>query len=298
MLNGYLLEQLIAVYECGTLSAAAEKLHLTQSTLSRSMQKLESLFQATLFDRQKNRITLNAAGRLAAESAKHIQAAEAEMIESVRALERQRPVIRLGCMSFGLMQVLSPQLQALYPGATVQAETHDEQALLDGFSGGAYQLIVLNHPLEPPGIICRPCGHEELYFAVVKGHRIARRKQCTFQEMDGENFLMAVQAGFWGDIVRRKMPASHFFVQNDVEGLHAVAQTSTMSRFATNCTQHTYQKEDWEVYIPIADAEAKQPFFCCCYEEAADAFAAWLQFLAQRYGRPCDREMKKAASHE
>ena len=41
MIDTYLLEQLTAVYECGTLSAASEKLHLTQPTLTRSMQKLE-----------------------------------------------------------------------------------------------------------------------------------------------------------------------------------------------------------------------------------------------------------------
>lgn len=280
MLNGYLLEQLIAVYECGTLSAAAEKLHLTQSTLSRSMQKLESIFQATLFDRQKNRISLNAAGRLAAECAKHIQAAEDEMIDRVRAME-QRPVIRVGCMSFGVMQMLAPRLQAMYPAFAVRAEARDEQALLDGFSGGAYQLIILNRRLEAQGGVCRLCGQEELYFAVTKGHRIARRKQCTFQEMDGESFLIAAEAGFWGDIVRRRMPASHFFVQNGVDSLHAVAQTSTMSHFATNYTKQTYRKDIREVYIPIADEEAVQQFFCYCHAEDETAFAAWLQSLEE-----------------
>ena len=48
------LEQLITVAECGTLSAAAEELHLSQPALSRSMQKLEAELQVPLFTRHKN----------------------------------------------------------------------------------------------------------------------------------------------------------------------------------------------------------------------------------------------------
>ena len=56
------LQQLIAVAEEGTLSAAAEKLHISQPALSRSMQKLEEHFDAPLFSRTKNRMTLNDTG--------------------------------------------------------------------------------------------------------------------------------------------------------------------------------------------------------------------------------------------
>lgn len=53
------LEQLLAIAEHGTLTGAAGALHLSQPALSRSMQRLEDELRVTLFDRQKNRITLN-----------------------------------------------------------------------------------------------------------------------------------------------------------------------------------------------------------------------------------------------
>ena len=64
MIELYLLENLYAVYEHKTLTLAAEKLHLTQPSLSRSMQKLEGILGVSLFDRQKNRIILNENGVL------------------------------------------------------------------------------------------------------------------------------------------------------------------------------------------------------------------------------------------
>ena len=70
MFELYQLIQLIAIAECGTISRAAEQLHLSQPALSRSMQKLEDILQVTLFDRQKNKITLNKNGKLAVEQAR------------------------------------------------------------------------------------------------------------------------------------------------------------------------------------------------------------------------------------
>ena len=71
MFELYQLEQLLAVSECGTLSQAAEQLHLSQSALSRSMQRLEAELQVPLFTRQKNRIELNECGRIAPQPDQH-----------------------------------------------------------------------------------------------------------------------------------------------------------------------------------------------------------------------------------
>ena len=66
MIEIYLLEQLEAFARCGTLSGAAEELHLSQPTLTRSMKKLEELIGVPLFERQKNKLVLNENGKLTA----------------------------------------------------------------------------------------------------------------------------------------------------------------------------------------------------------------------------------------
>ena len=61
------LEQFAAFAEAGTLSQAAEKLHISQPTITRTMQHLEECFKVPLFVRGKNRIYLNETGRFAVE---------------------------------------------------------------------------------------------------------------------------------------------------------------------------------------------------------------------------------------
>ena len=65
MIEIHLFEQLVAFASCGTLSAAAEQLHISQPALSRSMQRLEDELGVKLFDRQKSRLTLNENGAAA-----------------------------------------------------------------------------------------------------------------------------------------------------------------------------------------------------------------------------------------
>ena len=66
----YVLNELAAFPECGTLTAVAEKMNVSQPALSRSMKKLEEDLGVQLFERGKNRIVLNENGKIAAEYAK------------------------------------------------------------------------------------------------------------------------------------------------------------------------------------------------------------------------------------
>ena len=59
-----------AIAEEGTLFVAAEKLHVSRPALTRAVQRLEQDTGLTLFERAKNRATLNEAGVYAVECAK------------------------------------------------------------------------------------------------------------------------------------------------------------------------------------------------------------------------------------
>ena len=67
-----LLTYFLAVAKEGNVTKAAEALHITQPTLSRQMQDLETMMETSLFDRNKRKITLTEAGYLLKERAEEI----------------------------------------------------------------------------------------------------------------------------------------------------------------------------------------------------------------------------------
>lgn len=80
--------QLVAIADTGTLSKAAEIVHISQPALTRSIQKLEAEWNVTLFDRQKNKITLNQTGELAVQYARRVLDDVENMTKVIQAYER------------------------------------------------------------------------------------------------------------------------------------------------------------------------------------------------------------------
>lgn len=58
------LREYVTVADCGSLTAAARELHLTQSTLSKHIALLEREFGTDLFVRDRNGVSLTEAGRV------------------------------------------------------------------------------------------------------------------------------------------------------------------------------------------------------------------------------------------
>lgn len=282
MIDTYLLEQLTTVHECGTLSAAAEKLHLTQPSLTRSMQKLENLFGVKLFDRGKNRVTLNENGLLAAECAKHILDEEQEMLQRVRALDRSSKMITVGTISPGPMFELSPLLSSVYPAKTITTEIRTEDELIQGLTDGTYQMIILNKKFDSPAVKCVSCGTEHLYFSLPPEHRLSQRLECSFSDLNGESFLVAQNIGYWDRIIREHMPDSRFLFQNDIDALTEIVRSSTMPAFATDITRRVFARSSNRVYIPISDEAAIEHFFCICRADDAPKYERFYQTLERR----------------
>ena len=269
MIETYLLEQLAAVAEHGTISAASEALHVSQPSISRSMQKLEAILGVTLFDRTKNRVELNENGRLAAEQAAHILQELDAMVDRVQALDRSRNTITVGSSAPGPLMELVPMMTRVFSGTTISSELNTEEELLSGLSNGLYQFIVLDHPIENETgeLMCIPFGSEHLYASLPAGHPAAILKKTSFKEMDGSTFIMNANVGVWEEITVRGMPHAHLIRQSSMEDISELVQSSSLPSFVTDLTLRLYGPQENRVAVPFSDPEATVHYYAVFHQK-------------------------------
>ena len=255
------LEQLIAVAECKTLSAAAEKLHLSQPALSRSMQKLEAELQVPLFTRHKNKIELNENAKMAVDYARKILWQSRDMMEHLRAFDLSRRTIRVGsCAPMPMWDVL-PVLSSLYPAMTISSEIKEEEALLQGLLDGTYQFVFLPYEITENGIQCKKYMEEHLFFSLPPGHALSGRKVLHLRDLNGETMLLYSDIGFWKKALEKEMPETHFLVQTEFSTFHELVKASVLPSFITNLAIKKEEETSNRINIPIDDPEASATFY-------------------------------------
>ncbi|WP_066716280.1 LysR family transcriptional regulator [Clostridium sp. Marseille-P299] len=256
------LEQLITIAEAGTVSKAAELLHLSQPALSRSIQRLEEELQVSLFDRQKNKITLNANGELALEYARKILSEAASMSERLQTFERSQHTLSLGSCAPAPLWRLTPTLSRLYPDMTIQSEIKTFEQLTSGLLNGTYQIIITTKPSDHPDILSFQYLEEHLYVALPPAHPLAVYKNLSLRDLNGQSMLILSKIGFWYDICKAKMPDSLFLVQEDIQVLDELRRSSALPSFSTNLANLDTNKNGNRVLIPLTDSEVNVTFYC------------------------------------
>ncbi len=279
MIELYELRQFAAFADCGTLSEAAEILHLSQPALSRNMKKLEEELGIPLFSRRKNRLELNENGKYVYELTKELLAAADSLADKAQAFDRRHRTISLGLCSPAPAWLLTPLLNSLYPGKTIQTETAQEEALLSGLKGGSYQLIVLPQKVEGEEYFAKECGRETLVFALPKGHRYARRKSLSFAEMNGENMLLMNDIGFWNFVQTEKMPDSRFLTQSDRFSFNELLGASSLPSFTTDLANKYIETGKGRIEVPISDPDASVTYYLVCRKETKKEYQALFSAL-------------------
>lgn len=274
----YQLEQLLAFAECGTLSGAAEHLHLSQPALSRSMQRLEAELQVPLFDRQKNKIEFNENGRMAAEYARQVMEKCQDMISRVQAFDRSQRTILIGsCAPMPLWEI-PPHLSDLYPDRTISSEMRENKVLLQGLRDGVYQLIILPYPVEEPGISCVKYGEEHLFFSLPPAHPLSGSKALYMKDLNGETMLLRNRLGFWREMTVRKMPDTRFLEQEDI-AFDELVRSSALPIFTTDMALAREGTPLNRVNIPILDEEANVTYYCLYKPHGRNDLSAFLKTL-------------------
>ncbi len=263
MLETNQLSQLITVADTKTLSKAAEILHISQPALTRSIQKLESELNVTLFDRQKNKITLNKTGELAVSHARRILADVEHMTQSIQAFERSLHTISIGSCAPAPIVELLYYLTEKFATMTFSSETVNPDSLVLGLKNNTYQIIITNSPVKDSEICCREFCREQLFLTIPPAHPLAAKKDGIFaDELAGETMLLFKEIGIWESFIKAKMSQTDFIIQDRDDAFNALIRASALPAFATNLTLKRNDRRQNRIIIPFLDDEAKMTFYC------------------------------------
>ncbi|WP_251547752.1 LysR family transcriptional regulator [Limosilactobacillus caecicola] len=265
MIDNYLLEYLVAFAQTGTIAGVAEQLSVTQPTVSRGLKKLEALLGVTLFDRQPQKITLNATGQFAAQRAAEILASQQEFQQAIQHFAKQNQLLRVAATFPGpllLLKQLSGQLNRQLSINTTPLTVDEWPPLLLNHH---YGLIFSSQEIQTDAIESRYLGNERLMIKITKYNRLFERSTVNFNDLNGHEFIVAGQTGEWQTIIEREIPHAQFLYQSQSEAMQELIQHSNFPIFKTNITHYLEQQDGRHdrkrKIIPIQDSKAILPIY-------------------------------------
>lgn len=210
------LRHFIALAESGSFSRAAEKSHVTQPALSRSIQMLESELGVLLLDRVGRHAELTPMGRETLERARQLVVDAQELEERAHALTTGRfGTLRVGMGSGPAVLLMTPLLLEVAtqrPQWRVEVARGATELLLQGLRARTLDALVLDlRSLERTVDLVVDQVHElRGAFMVRRGHPLAARRAVRFSEL--KRFPMAsipLSAEVSRMLVERYGPEAH-----------------------------------------------------------------------------------------
>lgn len=143
LLDPHLLQSFVAIVETGSFTRAGERMHLTQSTISQQMRRLEQQLGCPLLDRSGRQVVTTAQGETLLGLARRILGLLA--LAGDRVGEASLP-LRLGVpedFAAGAMTAVLAAFARQYPEVRLEVQSDLSHALWQAFEGGELDLALI-----------------------------------------------------------------------------------------------------------------------------------------------------------
>lgn len=188
------LRMIQALAETGSVSAAAARVHLTQSALSHQFAALERYFGLSLIDRSRRPLRLTVAGeRLLLAARRVLPEVEAARADLLRQGSDQAPeMLRIAVECHSCFDWLMPAMDA-YRAERPEAELDLVGGFLpepvDLLLEGRADLAVVSVAEERPGISYLPLFRYEIVALLAPGHVLADRPFLVAEDFENQTLI-------------------------------------------------------------------------------------------------------------
>ena len=197
-MNLQCIQYFLEIANCGNFTKAAERLYITQPTLSRQIADLENELGVKLFNRQGRAVTLTAAGQIFRREAIEITT----RCNNLPAMIRKETLSVVGSVTIGLQNTLDTHLLAAvlqsiskqYPEINIVLNKYDFGPLTECLRKNQADIVITLTSLLPPipEIAYHKLQNNTLALAVSVSHPLANSTEpIHINDLANESFVLA-----------------------------------------------------------------------------------------------------------
>ena len=209
------LEIIRAIADSGSFTAAGEKLHVSQSAISRQILLLEEELGEPVFHRIGRRIRITPAGESLLQLSNRVFQ---DLSETVSAISDKQESLRGAIRLVGGMTVclyvfpaLLAEVRRAHPNLDLKVTVGSAERSIAMLRSGAGDLGLITLPVEASDLVSVPVLREELLLITYPAHPLARKRQVTPGDLTRQPFILFET----GSITRRIV--EQFFMRERIE---------------------------------------------------------------------------------
>jgi len=189
------LRLFLVVLEEGSLRRAADRLHISQSAITRQMQSLELDLGGSVLERTSAGVRPTNGGQALAERAKTLLADYDSTMAEVRRMNRgESERLRIGYIASAVQEYLGPALAVLrraYPKLKVKMLDQTPGEMIVALRQGKIDLALTLHgtDLLSRDFYARKLATVRSLVALPISHRLATERQVSLSQLKGETFV-------------------------------------------------------------------------------------------------------------
>lgn len=188
------LDFFISVVETDTFLIAAEKLHISQSNLSKQIRKLESELNIKLLDRSKRSASLTEAGVAFYQEALQLSG---QYHQTLKKMQQYRETIaneiRIGTLPILAQYHLTSLIKNFsfqHPEIHLSISEVEEQELTDSLENNFDLIIARRNMFDSHSYIFHTLASDRLCVVLPSSHPLALKKSISIHEICNEKFLL------------------------------------------------------------------------------------------------------------
>ena len=193
----YQFKQFQMIAECGTMREAAERLFLSQPTLSHNLKKLEAELGCKLFARAGNQLRLTPYGELVLERSREIDDSFKAMLAEVEDMKRrEEATLRIGSYSFIASGFVMSPVAAEFPDSRFVIDNCATDALREGLKDASFDVLLATDVARDKGYKWQKLYTEKAYVSLPRDHALANREIMTGEDL--ASLAFNIESGLLG----------------------------------------------------------------------------------------------------
>lgn len=186
------LEIFCAICETNNMTAAAERLHISQSSVSQVIANIEGEFGVRLFERFAKKLYITESGRLLQDYARHVLFSYYEMTDRLRGSGVMH-IMHVGAsVTVGacLLAAITQNFAKLLPEVKIEAVVDNTSVIEEQILKNELDLGLVEGNVRSSYIISTPFMDDELVLACGRSHPFYEKKVIGKEELSGLPFIV------------------------------------------------------------------------------------------------------------